>query len=51
MRQITFFKMAAAGNDFVVVDNRKGVIPNPVSFAREICQRHTGIGGDGVLLV
>lgn len=51
MRQITFFKMAAAGNDFVVVDNRKGVLPNPVSFTRQVCRRHTGIGGDGVLLM
>ena len=51
MKEIAFYKIAAAGNDFVVVDNRKKVIPNPVDFAREVCPRHTGIGGDGVLLV
>ena len=43
--------MVATGNDFVVVDNRKKVISNPVSFARKVCDRHAGIGGDGVLLI
>jgi len=51
MKEITFYKMVAAGNDFVVVDNRKQVVCDPVSFAREVCSRHTGVGGDGVLLL
>lgn len=43
--------MAASGNDFVVIDNRQRVIANPVSFARKVCERHSGVGGDGVLLI
>ncbi len=50
-REISFYKTVASGNDFVAVDNRKRVIRNPVSFAREVCPRHTGIGADGVLLI
>ena len=51
MKEISFYKMVASGNDFVVVDNRKKVIADAVSFARQVCQRHTGVGGDGVLLL
>ena len=51
MKEITFYKMVATGNDFVVVDNRKKIISNAATFAREVCARHTGIGGDGVLLL
>ena len=51
MKEITFYKMVATGNDFVVVDNRKKAIPDAVSFARRVCDRHTGVGGDGVLLL
>lgn len=48
---VNFFKMQASGNDFVVVDNRRKVIKNPLNFTREVCALHTGIGADGVLLV
>ena len=50
-REIPFFKMEASGNDFVVVDNRKKLISDAASFAKDACQRHTGIGGDGLLLM
>ncbi len=44
--------MVATGNDFVVLDNRKGVIGNRISsFARQLCDRKLGIGADGLLLV
>lgn len=48
---ISFFKMQASGNDFVVVDNRRGVVKSPLLFTRKVCALHTGIGADGVLLV
>lgn len=51
MRQVKFFKMAASGNDFVVVDNRDRIVSDPAAFAREVCERHRGIGADGVLLL
>lgn len=50
MRQVTFYKMQASGNDFVVVDNRKGAVKNAASFARRISPRRTSVGADGVLL-
>lgn len=48
---IPFSKMVASGNDFVVVDNRKGVIRNALKFAQSVCAWHTGVGADGVLLL
>ena len=48
---IPFYKMAASGNDFVVVDNRRGVVQDAPAFTRRVCERHTGIGADGVLLL
>ncbi|MCX8081907.1 MAG: diaminopimelate epimerase [bacterium] len=46
-----FFKMAGSGNDFVVIDNRKGIIKNRVNFAIKLCNRKFGIGADGMLLI
>lgn len=51
MTTIPFHKMVASGNDFVVVDNRKKIVRNPLPFTRRICAPHTGIGADGVLLL
>lgn len=48
---IHFSKMVASGNDFVVVDNRKGIIRNALKFAQSVCAWHTGVGADGVLLM
>lgn len=50
-KEVPFYKMVASGNDFVVVDNRQGLIADPEGFTREVCPRHTGIGADGVLLI
>ncbi len=48
---IQFHKMVASGNDFVVVDNRKKAVKNPLHFTKKICAWHTGVGADGVLLL
>ncbi|MBP9715182.1 MAG: diaminopimelate epimerase [Candidatus Pacebacteria bacterium] len=48
---IEFTKMHGLGNDFVVIDNMNGRIiltPEQVVF---LCDRHKGIGADGVILV
>lgn len=47
---IPFYKMVASGNDFVVVDNRRGIVKDPTAFAREICRPHQGACADGLLL-
>jgi diaminopimelate epimerase len=48
---LRFAKMNGAGNDFVLIDNRSGdyaFSPSQIAF---LCDRHRGIGADGVLLV
>lgn len=49
--KIPFTKMSGAGNDFVVVDNRAGIISDPHKFTVSVCDRRLGIGADGVLLI
>lgn len=49
--KIEFTKMTGAGNDFVVIDNRDGKIGNGSVAARKLCDRHWGIGADGLLLL
>jgi len=50
--EIRFAKFCASGNDFIVIDNRRHIVPRPESkFARCICQRKFSIGADGVLLL
>lgn len=50
MNPLPFVKAVASGNDFVIVDNRKGTVKNPAQLCRRICNRHQGIGADGLLL-
>src|SRR5271165_5978317 len=48
---VRFTKMNGAGNDFVLIDNRSGAYkfsPQQIAF---LCDRHRGIGADGLLLV
>ena len=46
-----FEKYAAAGNDFVVVDNRRPVVKKAAETARKLCDRRFGVGADGLLLL
>lgn len=43
--------MTGAGNDFIMFDNRNGKIKNPVRLAKIACDRHFGIGADGIILI
>ncbi len=46
---IEFAKYEGAGNDFILIDNRKQVFrPEPQAVAR-LCDRHFGIGADGLM--
>jgi diaminopimelate epimerase len=51
--KIPFTKMSGAGNDFVAIDNRTGVIvpEDQTQLARILCNRRSGIGADGLLLL
>jgi len=49
---IKFYKYQGAGNDFILVDNRKNVVnhQNPALIAR-LCDRRFGVGGDGMMFL
>jgi len=46
-----FTKMNGAGNDFVVVDNRRGELAFTRETIARLCDRHRGVGADGLLAV
>lgn len=52
---IRFTKMVGTGNDFIVVDHRTGrtraLRRGWRSISRALCDRHRGVGADGVLLL
>ncbi len=48
---INFTKMHGIGNDFVIIENLPSAIENKYEFARKICNRHLGIGADGVIII
>jgi len=47
---IPFVKTHALGNDFILVERTDKVPQTYPDFARRICNRYFGIGGDGVIL-
>lgn len=47
-----FTKVHSLGNDFLLLDEEEwGEIPDLAGLVRRLCERHTGVGADGVLLV
>lgn len=48
---MTFTKMNGAGNDFIVVDNRDLSLSFSKDEIARLCDRHRGIGSDGLLAV
>jgi diaminopimelate epimerase len=48
---LRFTKMNGAGNDFVLLDNRTGDIQLRPDQISRICDRHRGVGADGILLL
>ena len=49
--RIRFTKMQGAGNDFVVLDETRGLLPLTSQQYRRIADRHFGIGADQILSV
>lgn len=47
----TFFKYQGLGNDFVVLDRRASGQDVDDATSRQLCDRHFGIGADGVLSI
>jgi diaminopimelate epimerase len=48
---LEFTKMNGAGNDFVLLDNRKQSFRLSREQVVRICDRHRGVGADGVLIL
>ena len=50
---VQFTKMSGTGNDFLVIDHRKGFIPKEKqsAFTSRVCRRMFSAGGDGVILI
>ena len=48
---LEFCKMEGTGNDYILFDNRSGVIACPESLCITECDRHYGIGADGICLI
>jgi diaminopimelate epimerase len=48
---LRFTKMNGAGNDFILIDNRAGDIDLNRSQIASLCDRHRGVGADGILLL
>lgn len=51
MESISFTKMQGTGNDFIVIEDFEGKYDNLDTLARRLCDRHFGIGADGILVV
>ena len=48
---LRFTKMNGAGNDFILFDNRTGAVDLDPNRIAQLCDRHRGIGADGILLL
>src|SRR3954471_12388027 len=48
---LRFTKMNGAGNDFVMIDNRAGDVVLSRDQIVHVCDRHRGVGADGILLL
>ena len=53
MDSIEFWKMNGSGNDFILIDNRDGRIPehDMARLVKRSCRRRESVGADGVIFV
>jgi len=51
--KIPFFKMSGSGNDFILIDNRQGVLnaDHLGDFVPRVCTRKVSVGADGLILI
>ncbi len=52
MSKIPFYKISGSGNDFILIDNREGLVKGDASqFAAKVCRRKFSAGADGLILI
>ena len=50
-QKLRFAKMQTCGNDYIFLENFHGEITCPESLCVTLCDRHYGIGADGIILM
>ena len=50
---LSFWKMHGSGNDFIIIDNRRGFFheKDRSQLVARLCRRGSGIGADGLILI
>jgi diaminopimelate epimerase len=50
---IEFYKMSGSGNDFILIDNRDGLLAvgDIAAFVKSICKRKVSVGADGLIVI
>ncbi len=50
---LEFWKMSGSGNDFIIIDNRKGIIGENEKrlLVERLCRRRMSVGADGLIFV
>ncbi|MBN2549916.1 MAG: diaminopimelate epimerase [Anaerolineales bacterium] len=53
MQPVPFTKMSGLGNDFIIVDNRQGILDEIGlnEFAHRVCTRRVSLGGDELMVI
>ncbi len=52
-QRVSFFKMTGTGNDFILIDNREGLVDadHCQDLVRQACRRKLSVGADGMILI
>ena len=50
---IPFMKLSGSGNDFILIDNREGIVAprRAGALAAKVCAHRLSVGGDGLILI
>lgn len=53
MKKIPFHKIQGNGNDFILIDDRRGILKGRglSSLAKQVCHRNRSVGADGLIVI